>query len=44
MVADLISPQGPQDVSNEALALNTSNVPCVDDNNVINIQLLYNLN
>ena len=44
MVADLISPQEPQHVSNEAPALNTSNVPRVDDNNVINIQLLYNLN
>jgi len=38
------SPQGSQHVSNEALALNSSTTPCVDDNNVINIQLLYNLN
>ena len=38
------SPQGPQHILNEALALNPSTAPCVDDNNVINIQLLYNLN
>jgi len=44
MVADLILPQGPQRVSNEALALNTSNVPHVDNDDVINIQLLYDPN
>ena len=38
---DPVSPQGPQNVSNEILALNISNPPCIDDNNVINIQLLY---
>ena len=33
--------QGLQHVSNETPALITCNVPCVDDNNIINIQLLY---
>ena len=41
MAADLIPPQGLQCVSNKALALNTCNIPHVDDDNVINIQLLY---
>lgn len=30
-----------QHVSNEALALTICNVPCVDDNDIINIQLPY---
>ena len=37
-------PQGPQHVSNKALVLNSSTVPHVNDNNVINIQLLYDPN
>ena len=32
-----------QCVLNEALALNTMNVPHVDDGDIINIQLLYDL-
>jgi len=39
----VLSPQGLQCVSNEALALNTCNISCVDDNDIINIQLPYNL-
>ena len=42
MAIDPISLQGPQCVSNEALALNISNPPCIDNDDVINIQLLYN--
>jgi len=41
MATDLVPSQGPQCVSNEALALNTYNVPHVDDVNIINIQLLH---
>jgi len=37
----VLSSQGLQHVSNEAFALNTCNIPHVDDNNVINIQLPY---
>jgi len=44
MVIDPVLPQGSQCVSNEAPALNTSSPPYVDDNDVINIQLLYDPN
>jgi len=44
MATDLIPLQGPQHVSNEALALNICNVPHVSDDNVINIQLPYDSN
>jgi len=44
IAVDPIIPQGPQCVSNEALALNTSSFSCVDDDDVINIQLLYDPN
>ena len=40
MAVDPIIPQEPQHVSNKILALN-SNSPCVDNNNIINIQLPY---
>jgi len=44
IVVDPVIPQGPQHVSNEALALNISSFPCVDDDDIINIQLPYNPN
>ena len=44
MAVDSVIPQGPQHISNEALALNTSSFPCIDDNDIINIQLPYDPN
>jgi len=44
MAVDPVIPQRTQHVSNEALALNTSSFPHVDDDDVINIQLPYNPN
>ena len=44
MAVDPVVPQGSQHVSNKALVLNISSFPCVDDDDVINIQLLYDLN
>jgi len=44
MVINPISPQESHYVSNKALALNISNLLCIDDDDVINIQLLYNPN
>jgi len=44
MVINPIISQGLQCVSNKALAPNTSNFPCVDDDNIINIQLPYDPN
>jgi len=41
MVTNSISFQGIQHVSNKTPALNTNNVPCVGNNDVINIQLPY---
>ena len=40
MVTSLVPSQEPQCVLNKALALNTCNIPCINDN-IINIQLLY---
>ena len=41
-MTDLVLSRGPQHVSNEVPTLNTSNAPCVDDDDdIINIQLLY---
>jgi len=36
-----VSPLGFQYVSNKALVLNISNIPYIDDDDVINIQLSY---
>ena len=44
MAVDPIISQGPQCVSNKALAFNTSSFPHADDDNVINIQLPYDPN
>ena len=44
MVIDLVLPQEPQHVSNKVLALNSSSFPCIDDDDVINIQLMYDPN
>jgi len=43
---DLVPSRDPQHVSNKVSTLNTFNAPHIDDNDddVINIQLLYNLN
>jgi len=44
IVTDIVLSQEFQHVLNEVLALNTSNVSCVDNNDIINIQLLYDPN
>ena len=44
MVVNIVISQGPQHVSNKAPALNPSSSPHVDNDDIINIQLLYNSN